>query len=145
MKRLVSLHLLVTLTAVLAVAQSTRNAAPSPRKETAPASKPQFFPVEQVKPGMRAVGYTVFEGSEPKPFEVEILGVLKMSSPYSPNHDRVSCPWKVTILLKSVKKFHLQIGKGTLANANTCVIRTGEVSTYQNEPFCRLLERLAPE
>ncbi|HEY8460044.1 MAG TPA: SpoIVB peptidase S55, partial [Blastocatellia bacterium] len=26
---------------------------------------------------MRAVGYTVFSGSEPKKFEVEILGVLK--------------------------------------------------------------------
>lgn len=36
----------------------------------------QFFPVEQVKPGMRAVGYTVFSGREPKKFELEILGVL---------------------------------------------------------------------
>lgn len=36
----------------------------------------QFFPVEQVKPGMKAVGYTVFTGSEPKKFELEILGVL---------------------------------------------------------------------
>lgn len=37
----------------------------------------EFFPIEQIKPGMRAVGYTVFVGSEPKPFELEILGVLK--------------------------------------------------------------------
>lgn len=37
----------------------------------------EFFPIDQIKPGMRAVGYTVFVGSEPKPFELEILGVLK--------------------------------------------------------------------
>jgi hypothetical protein len=43
----------------------------------APTGKTAFFPVEQVKPGMRAIGYTVFEGSEPQPFEVEILGVLQ--------------------------------------------------------------------
>jgi hypothetical protein len=41
-----------------------------------PETKDQFFPVEQVKPGMKAVGYTVFTGSEPKKFELEILGVL---------------------------------------------------------------------
>lgn len=39
-------------------------------------AKPGFFPVEEVKPGMRAVGYTVFDGAEPQPFDVEILGVL---------------------------------------------------------------------
>lgn len=39
--------------------------------------KAEFFPLEAVKPGMRAIGYTVFEGAEPAPFEVEILGVLK--------------------------------------------------------------------
>ena len=39
--------------------------------------KDKFFPVGKVRPGMRAVGYTVFEGTEPQPFEVEILGVLK--------------------------------------------------------------------
>ncbi|MBL8188906.1 MAG: hypothetical protein JNK38_12910 [Acidobacteria bacterium] len=41
-----------------------------------PNANAQFFPVEQVKPGMRAIGYTVFNGSEPKKFELEILGVL---------------------------------------------------------------------
>ncbi|MFN0112902.1 MAG: SpoIVB peptidase S55 domain-containing protein [Blastocatellia bacterium] len=39
-------------------------------------AKDDFFPVEQVKPGMRAIGYTVFTGGEPKKFELEILGVL---------------------------------------------------------------------
>ena len=39
--------------------------------------KTEFFPLNQVKPGMRAVGYTVFVGKEPKPFNLEILGVLE--------------------------------------------------------------------
>lgn len=41
-----------------------------------PEANAQFFPIEQVKPGMKAIGYTVFTGSEPKKFELEILGVL---------------------------------------------------------------------
>ncbi len=38
-----------------------------------------FFPVAQVKPGMKAIGYTVFEGREPRKFELELLGVLEGS------------------------------------------------------------------
>lgn len=45
-------------------------------QKSQPEAGNQFFPVEQVKPGMRAIGYTVFNGSEPKKFELEILGVL---------------------------------------------------------------------
>lgn len=41
-----------------------------------PVQTDQFFPIEQVKPGMRAIGYTVISGKEPKKFELEILGVL---------------------------------------------------------------------
>src|SRR5215204_3688728 len=69
MKRLVSLALVAALSAAAANGQ-----APQPPR---PARHDQFFPLEEVRPGMRAVGYTVFEGREPKPFEVEILGVLK--------------------------------------------------------------------
>ncbi|HKS26211.1 MAG TPA: hypothetical protein VJS44_00255 [Pyrinomonadaceae bacterium] len=36
----------------------------------------RFFPLEQVKPGMKGVAWTVFEGSEPEKIDVEILGVL---------------------------------------------------------------------
>jgi hypothetical protein len=50
--------------------------------QTAPAaSRPsgdqRFFPVEELKPGMKGVGRTVFSGSETEDFGVEILGVLK--------------------------------------------------------------------
>ncbi len=40
--------------------------------------------VDQIKPGMKGVAYTVFEGTKPEPMEVEVLGVLKnMAGPKS--------------------------------------------------------------
>jgi hypothetical protein len=86
MKRMMSLLLIAGLTAasVFGQAKTPKPASPVVAKNRRPASKPavpapneQFFPIEQVKPGMRGVGYTVFEGSEPRKFELEILGVLK--------------------------------------------------------------------
>ncbi|MDQ3013786.1 MAG: hypothetical protein M3X11_24165, partial [Acidobacteriota bacterium] len=53
---------------------STSNAPNGPNAKSSQGD--EFFPVEKVKPGMRAIGYTVFNGSEPKKFELEILGVL---------------------------------------------------------------------
>ena len=42
------------------------------------------MPVSQVKAGMHGVAYTVFEGTQPEPMEVEILGVLRnMAGPKS--------------------------------------------------------------
>ncbi len=67
MKRLATLIFLTALTAINVFGQSQPN---KPQKT-------DFFPIDQVKPGMRAVGYTVVTGSEPKKFELEILGVLK--------------------------------------------------------------------
>src|SRR5882672_3122370 len=49
---------------------------PQPMQNAKSSQGDEFFPVEKVKPGMRAIGYTVFNGSEPKKFELEILGVL---------------------------------------------------------------------
>ncbi len=40
-----------------------------------------FFHVADVKPGMRGVGKTVFRGSKPESFDVEILGVLRGIGP----------------------------------------------------------------
>jgi hypothetical protein len=77
MKRVLSLSLLVALTSI-PVAISTAAQTPAAKATSTKAPAPeQFFPVEQVKPGMRAVGYTVFQGSEPRKFELEILGVMK--------------------------------------------------------------------
>jgi hypothetical protein len=47
-----------------------------PMPATAPAVT-RFFPLSEVKRGMRGVAYTVFEGVNPEPMQVEILGVLK--------------------------------------------------------------------
>lgn len=45
----------------------------------APPAVTRFFPLAEVKRGMRGVAYTVFEGVNPEPMGVEILGVLKDS------------------------------------------------------------------
>ncbi|MGH8458646.1 MAG: SpoIVB peptidase S55 domain-containing protein, partial [Nevskiales bacterium] len=41
------------------------------------AATPATLPVEELRPGMRGVAYTVFEGVRPEKMEVEVLGVLK--------------------------------------------------------------------
>ena len=37
----------------------------------------EIMPLDQVKPGMKGVGRTVFEGPKIETFEVEIIGVLE--------------------------------------------------------------------
>ena len=53
--------------------QNNGSAQPSPK----PAATPPIMPVEDVRPGMKGVAYTVFEGTRPEAMDVEILGVLK--------------------------------------------------------------------
>ena len=48
---------------------------------TALAAQPGFFPLQDVKPGMRGTGRTVFSGSQVDEFQVEILGVLDNVGP----------------------------------------------------------------
>jgi hypothetical protein len=43
----------------------------------APPAVTKFFPLAEVKRGMKGVAYTVFEGVNPEPMQVEILGLLK--------------------------------------------------------------------
>jgi SpoIVB peptidase S55 len=40
-------------------------------------NSPQFFPLDEVQPGLKGVGRTVFEGNQIQEFQVEFLGVLK--------------------------------------------------------------------
>src|SRR5215472_1133162 len=42
-----------------------------------PAATPPIMTVDQVHPGMKGVAYTVFQGTQPEPMGVEVLGVLK--------------------------------------------------------------------
>src|SRR5947207_15767874 len=41
-----------------------------------PAAAP-YFPIDQIKPGMVATGFTVWQGSKVEEFKVNILGVLR--------------------------------------------------------------------
>ena len=41
------------------------------------AGKVEILPESELKPGMQATAWTVFQGSEPEPVPVEIIGVLK--------------------------------------------------------------------
>jgi hypothetical protein len=45
----------------------------------------EFFPVDQIQPGLKGVGKTVFEGDKIEDFQVEFLGVLK--NVMAPRHD----------------------------------------------------------
>jgi hypothetical protein len=42
----------------------------------AAAAGPEIFPLNQIKPGMKGVGYTIFSGGKIQPFDVEVIGVL---------------------------------------------------------------------
>jgi hypothetical protein len=42
-----------------------------------------FMPVDELRPGMKGVGKTVFSGAEVEDFEVQIIGVLKNARPKS--------------------------------------------------------------
>ncbi len=65
----------LTLAFALAMAG---NAALAQQKQAAARNAPdaQFFPLEDVKPGMKGIALTVFSGSEAEEFGIEILGVL---------------------------------------------------------------------
>jgi len=70
MKRLsLVLSLLIILVATFVSARA-QNATSSAVKD------PRFFPVEELRPGMKGTAWTVFSGTEPEEFGVEVLGVL---------------------------------------------------------------------
>jgi hypothetical protein len=47
----------------------------------------QLFPIAEVKPGLKGVGRTIFEGDQIEEFQVEILGLLKNA--LAPKHDLI--------------------------------------------------------
>src|SRR6476661_7197912 len=59
----------------------TRAASQPEQQDPAPT---QIMKVDDVRPGMKGVAYTVFQGTQPEPMGVEVLGVLKnMNGPKS--------------------------------------------------------------
>jgi len=49
------------------------------------AGKVEIMPLREIKPGMKATAWTVFQGTEPEPVPVEIIGRLK--NVWGPNQD----------------------------------------------------------
>ncbi len=45
-------------------------------RKSVPTAKAEFFPLSELKEGMKGTAWTVFRGSEPEEFQVEILGVV---------------------------------------------------------------------
>lgn len=72
MKKAVSFALFVFLSLALVPAQA-RDIPSQPQ----PAASPQILTVDEVRPGMKGVAYTVFQGAQPETMGVEVLGVLK--------------------------------------------------------------------
>src|SRR5579859_3218569 len=73
MKKAVSLS--IALFFVLGLAQAQQTAAAKPAKQEL--SQTQIMKVDDVRPGMKGTGYTVFEGTKPEPMGVTVLGVLR--------------------------------------------------------------------
>jgi hypothetical protein len=42
----------------------------------AASDQPSILPLEQVKPGMKGVAYTIFAGDKIEPFDIEVIGIL---------------------------------------------------------------------
>ncbi|MBW2719504.1 MAG: hypothetical protein JRD94_13455 [Deltaproteobacteria bacterium] len=43
-------------------------------------STPEFIHVDEIRPGMKGYGLSVFRGTEPERFDVEVIDVLRNSS-----------------------------------------------------------------
>jgi hypothetical protein len=74
MKR--NLVLIVALTLALGLLAPLAQAQTGAAGAATKSADARLFPLEDVRPGMKGVGKTVFSGTEPEEFGVEILGVL---------------------------------------------------------------------
>ena len=70
MKKVVSLLSFVLALVGLVNAQGHNSKSPKP-------AETQIMPVDELRPGMKGVAYTVFEGKKPESMGVEVLGVLR--------------------------------------------------------------------
>ena len=48
---------------------------------SAPRPSLKFFPINEIRPGLKGIGKTVFSGTAVEEFQVEILGVLENAGP----------------------------------------------------------------
>jgi hypothetical protein len=67
----------VAIASVLLIFPCPANAQTAPAPPGPPPSTGGIFPLSQVRRGMTATAWTVFQGNKPEPMDVEILGVLR--------------------------------------------------------------------
>src|SRR5579871_616810 len=77
--RLPVLAIVLSFTALAAVPApaSGQTAAPAAAAGSQPPANAGFFPLSDVHRGLKATAWTVFEGADPEPMDVEILGILR--------------------------------------------------------------------
>lgn len=70
-------HVAICVAVFCVLSAAQKPSATTSQPQTATISRDaQLFPLEDLRPGMKGVAYTVFSGKEPQEFGVEILGVL---------------------------------------------------------------------
>jgi hypothetical protein len=74
MKKVVVLSIAISLSLVSGQAQRRHLKHPVAQTQVATT---QIMPLDEVRPGMKGVAYTVFQGTKPEPMGVEVLGVLR--------------------------------------------------------------------
>src|SRR5690606_39978468 len=72
--------LLIPLCALLGLALSIPSLTTTARAD-ARANRPDVISVQDIKKGMKGYGLTVFEGTEPERFEVEVIDILHSFKP----------------------------------------------------------------
>ena len=70
-----------------------------------------------------------------------ITEALQGTYPYSPNHERICDPWRVTVQLRSGEKLTFELGRGNRAHPETAWIGFDR-GVYQNEHLYQTLTKV---
>jgi hypothetical protein len=76
-KAVVATVVCVLFSAALSGQAPATGTSPSPAIKLPVAGPVEIFPLDQLRPGMKATAFTAFEGNVPEPFPVEIIGPVK--------------------------------------------------------------------
>jgi len=82
-----ALAISLSIAALALLSSVTLPAQTSPVAAGPPPSSGGFFPLSEIRKGMTATAWTVFQGDRPEPMQVEILGVLRGAR--GPGHDMI--------------------------------------------------------
>src|SRR4051794_9157281 len=77
MNRVVSARFVTLAVSILSSCLTLSQVKPEVLPAAPPTGKVVTMPVSEIKPGMNGVAYTVFEGTQPEPMNLVVLGVLK--------------------------------------------------------------------